>query len=389
MLEEKYQFSTDIIKLFIDQYGTRARDILDALSRPSSFFFIRVNTLKIQPQDLVEMLKREGFKPKMHPHFPDAICLPVQGPFQMENRGKEVRVDKFAAESVFTGSDLYGPGIIGVEKIRKGEIVRIVDPRGKTVGMGIAQRDSKELLKQKEGVAVKILESPYRVPDMRTSPLFENGFWFNQSLPAMVVSRVLDPQPDELIVDLCAAPGGKTTHVAQLMKNRGQIIAIDRSPHRIEKLKQHVKRLGIENVEIIQTRKIKKFLEERNLEKKADRVIVDPPCSALGVRPKLFDETTCKDVENHSNYQKFFLHLAAKIVKPGGFIVYSTCTLTREENELNVQYVKNKFGWRVEKQSPLLGNIGEIGEEKENLQRFYPDVHDTTGYFIALFSAPN
>ncbi|MHA1143808.1 MAG: PUA domain-containing protein [Candidatus Helarchaeota archaeon] len=389
VLVERFSFTPDVITRFNKRYGKRVIPILQALSKPSKYFFIRVNTLKTSTQKVKSILKKEGIHVQSHSTLSEALYFPIEGPFEIKNRGKTVRIAKFAAESVFTGADLFGPGVIGVEKISAGDPVSIVDPHGRLVGYGIALMNSKDLLQQKKGIGIKVLESPYRTPNLKEHSLFIDGYWFNQSLPAMIASYVLAPKPGELVVDLCAAPGGKTTHIAQLMKNEGRIIALDRSPSRTRKLQKNIERLGITNVEIYQTKNIKKKLEELNLERKVDRLIVDPPCSALGIRPKLFDTTTTRNIVDHSNYQKFFLHLAARLVKPSGVIVYSTCTMEPEENELNIKYCKEKFSWKLDEQPIFIGTEGEMGLEKEKYQRFYPDIHDTTGYFIARLKSPH
>lgn len=356
---------------------------MQALSIPPKRFFIRVNLLRTTPEKVQALLSKIGLKSDLYPVIPEALHLPIEGPFEIEGQGKKIRTDKFAAEAVHTGADLYAPGVLQTEKIQRGDPVSIIDPLGNQVGYGISHIDSRDRLRIKQGLAVKVLESKYKIPKLKISSFFEEGLWYHQSLPAMVASRVLDPQPEELIVDLCAAPGGKTTHIAELMKNNGRILAFDRSPNRTLKLRENINRLGIKIVEIFQTRKLKQMIECLKLENKVDRVIVDPPCSALGIRPKLYDDTTTKDILNHANHQKFFLHLAVKLVKSGGTIVYSTCTLEPEENEMNMEYCKNKLGCTIEHTPLALGGEGELGDEKEKFIRFYPDLHDTSGYFIA------
>ena len=171
------------------------------------------------------------------------------------------------------------------------------------------------------------------------------------------------------------------------MKNNGQVIANDRSRNKIEKLKENLKRLGIKNVVPI-VGDAKALLT--NYENSADRVLIDPPCTALGVRPKLYENKTEKDIINNSNYQKYFLHIAKKLTKPEGIIVYSTCTLSPEENEMNIQYMVEKLKLKLVEQSIYIGSSGEMLKNLNSglLQRFYPDIHKTSGFFIAKFEVP-
>ena len=115
----------------------------------------------------------------------------------------------------------------------------------------------------------------------------------------------------------------------------------------------------------------------------ANAVILDPPCSALGLRPTLYYERDEEEFISLSSYQKQFLKVAAKILKSGGLLLYSTCTLTIEENELNIAWAVNKLGLRVKTQLVVLGSYGftDLGPYT---QRFEPDIHDSPGFFIAL-----
>jgi len=189
----------------------------------------------------------------------------------------------------------------------------------------------------------------------------------------------LDPKPGEAIVDLNCAPGGKTSHISQLTQNRARIIGFDRNTQKIQKTKQLMERLGCTNYQLI-CHDSRYVHIDYNI--KADRVLVDPPCSALGIIPKLAIKTTVQNVENSADYQKQFLTAASHITKKDGTIVYSVCTITKEECEDVVGFAQRELGLTLEKQFPLLG---ENGFDQDHLtQRFNPDTHET-GYFIARF----
>jgi 16S rRNA (cytosine967-C5)-methyltransferase len=118
---------------------------------------------------------------------------------------------------------------------------------------------------------------------------------------------------------------------------------------------------------------------------RADRVLIDPPCTALGLRPKVYDFTTSKRICDLADYQKQFIKAACKIAKPGGIIVYSVCTFTIEECERVVEFAEDDCGLKVMEQTPMLGSGGlDIGHSGPLCQRFHPHSHEI-GYFIAKF----
>jgi 16S rRNA C967 or C1407 C5-methylase (RsmB/RsmF family) len=204
----------------------------------------------------------------------------------------------------------------------------------------------------------------------------------------MLVAPILSPKAEETIIDFCAAPGGKSTHIAQLVNNRCQLIAVDRSERRLNHLLTETKRLGISCITPFVGR-AKEFVSQHPTVQ-ADRVLVDPPCTALGVRPKLYDETTLARIQSTASYQRMILDSAVSALRPNGVLVYSTCTLTIEENELNIQYLIDTYGFTLQPQTPFLGSRGLAGEPtvKKLVQRIYPDTHRLPGYFIAKLRKP-
>ncbi len=380
---KKYQFSQDVINLFWEKYGERTEKIIQALKQPSKNYAIRVNTLKVTSEKVIEILQEMNIQAEIHPELDEVVLLPVKGPFSVPEYEKKVVVDKFTAESLIQGADLFAPGVLRASKIRLGDMVTIIDKTGECIAAGKAMMTAREMLQLKKGLAVKILYSRYKIFSIRESQLFKKGYIFDQSFPSILVSKILDPQPYEFVLDLCAAPGGKATHIAQIMRNKGCIIAIDRSKPRIKRIKEHILRLGIKNLQVFHG-------DSRNLPEKyhhcADKILLDPPCSALGVRPKLQVFTTKRDIINLVRYQRQFLEAVANYIKPNGILVYCTCTLTTEENEENIKFLVDNFNCEIIEQSFFYGYPGEKIENLPNwqkLQRFYPDIHDTPGYFIA------
>jgi 16S rRNA (cytosine967-C5)-methyltransferase len=177
-----------------------------------------------------------------------------------------------------------------------------------------------------------ILNSPY---DVHGSPLFERGLLMPQSRASMLVARAVDPRPGERVLDLCAAPGAKTTHLAALMQDRGEVVAAEADPRRAEAIRENAARLGASAV-----RAVTGDATEPAFGDDYDRVLVDPPCSDLGTlqsRPDARWRKSAADVDGLRTLQGRILEAAAQAVKPGGRLVYSTCTISVPENEAQLQ----------------------------------------------------
>jgi 16S rRNA (cytosine967-C5)-methyltransferase len=174
-----------------------------------------------------------------------------------------------------------------------------------------------------------VLEGPF---DVHGSPLWGAGLFLAQSRAAMLVARALAPRPGERVLDLCAAPGGKTTHLAALMEGRGEVLAIERNRHRAGALARTAHRLHASNVRV----EVGDAARARPSGEAFDRVLVDPPCSGLGTlqaRPDLRWRMTPRALAEMARSQAAILAAGAGAVRSGGALVYSTCTISATENE--------------------------------------------------------
>ncbi len=379
-----FVYDEGVISALKRVYGDFYRDFLEAIAKPSSRFYLRVNTLKTSVGEVVDRLRSRGIDVHVDEEISEAIYIPIQGPYKVVLHDKKVIVDKYAAESVYLGSHLYVPGVIRCSNnIEKGDEVSIVSENGVVVGEGIAMLSCSEMLKRKKGIAITIVRSVYRAPSVRELPEYRDGLIYPQSLPAMYVSRVVDPKPGEIIIDMCAAPGGKTSHMVELSRGKAYIFAFDHSRKRINEMKNTLDRLGYRQLVEI-WRADSRYLHIDFPWIKADKILIDPPCSALGVRPKIYDRKSYSDIVSASRYQIQFLVAASKIVKIGGVIVYSTCTVTVEENEDVIErFINENRCFEVIDTGISRGSRGVFGNNKELYTRFHPQMHDTTGYFIA------
>ncbi len=214
------------------------------------------------------------------------------------------------------------------------------------------------------------------------SELFRSGKIVIQEEPAALASLILDPKPGETVVDLAAAPGGKTEHMGELMGNRGTIYAFDVDETRMRRLEELVRRAGITIVKtfVRDGREAPRVLGEEV----ADRVLVDAPCSSDGTiarNPDLRWRLMEGEVAKLAQLQYELLKAALRLVKPGGRILYTTCTLLREENEDVVGRLLEKEGRRVR----LISLEGPYSPGLlPGTMRAWPHVHKTIGFFFAL-----
>ncbi|KAK8450995.1 hypothetical protein SEVIR_6G135800v4 [Setaria viridis] len=444
---------------------------------------------------------------------------------QPDQSVKEIIVSRKCAESVLRGAQVYVPGVLACSShVEKGDKVAVSvaveqpvkdggwavgvtrgtvlqglqtdahyeERKGLYIGQGTAAMSRSGIFRVPHGIAVEMTERVYKLPSF--NDVLE-GEIFLQNLPSVVAACVLDPQPGERILDMCAAPGGKTTAIAILMRDKGEVVALDRShnkvmdilklasemdlncikAYKLDALKsvrktdeatvvgmadghcEAIKTLAEDSdpchatvddratnvVEDSSTTTVaqsdgknpesKRYVSKAELRKNLrrmkngpgrnncsggrvekskgffpnsfDRVLLDAPCSALGLRPRLFaGEETLESLKTHARYQRRMFDQAVKLVRPGGVIVYSTCTINPGENEALVRYALDTYKFlSLASQNPKVGGPGIVGSyelfnktyteewltehEAELVQRFDPSSPvDTIGFFIAKFN---
>ena len=213
------------------------------------------------------------------------------------------------------------------------------------------------------------------------------GHYYIQDLSSCMAVDALDISEDQSALEVAAAPGGKTTFMAQRMRNTGSIVALEPSESRARSMSFNLARCGVYNTCIM----LMDGMRAEKLQGKFDRVLLDAPCSCEGVIAK--DATrktshTPEDVDYCSGRQDRLIEAAARTVTPGGILVYSTCSFAPEENEMVVDRLLQKFNnitvEPLEYGSSGLAKFGsmEFDGRLKNARRLYPHIHDTTGFFI-------
>lgn len=228
-----------------------------------------------------------------------------------------------------------------------------------------------------------ILDNPSSITKLDA---FQKGYFTVQDESSMLSSVVLEPTEGQLAVDVCSAPGGKSTHMAQLMRNKGTVLARDIHPHKLKLIESTAARLGIE---IIKTELMDAAKLDENLVGKADRVLVDAPCTGLGIirkKPDIKYSRNLAEQKTIVELQRQILINASKYVKPGGYLVYSTCTIQPEENLENVKaFLEVNKDYKLVGFKELLPESLEVKTAQEGYIQLYPNKNKTDGFFISKF----
>lgn len=213
------------------------------------------------------------------------------------------------------------------------------------------------------------------------------GYYYLQEAASQIPVQILAPKEGEVVLDCCAAPGGKTTQIAQYMNNGGQIIALESKNHRMQSLKSSLERIGVENC-VAYLMDAKKM---SSLRIQFDKILLDAPCSGNYVTDRRwFEKRNIKGMQENAKVQRELLKEAVKSLKIGGVLVYSTCSLEPEENELNMDWALKNLPIELQKTELQIGDEGltevfgqKLNEEIKKCRRFWPWKTRTEGFFIA------
>jgi len=218
------------------------------------------------------------------------------------------------------------------------------------------------------------------------SSWFQEGFCTSQDESSMLVAPALHLTPNLRVLDACAAPGGKTTHMAELMGNQGEILACDVHPHKRELIEQNAKRLGITIITTMVADAAD--LVDRNVGE-FDRILLDAPCSGFGVirrKPDLKWNKTAEDIKAISEIQYDLLERVAPLLKPDGYLVYSTCTIDSQENQDVVErFIAEHPEYELDKSlaEDLPTGLTEKIDASKGYVQILPHHFSSDGFFIA------
>lgn len=265
-------------------------------------------------------------------------------------------------------------------------------PPAQTVRVNVTKATVEQVLTTLEREGVKAKRSEY-VPECiyllsgqaaRTGA-FRNGLITIQDESSMLPATVLNPRPGMKVLDMCAAPGGKTTHMAEKMNNEGSILATDLHPKKLDLIEENTERLGLSIVQTapIDGRKAAEYLKAEDY----DAILVDAPCSGLGVMRRKPDIKYTKREEDLQSLQTIQLNIlknAVQLLKVGGKLVYSTCTVDKEENEGTVKaFLAN----HPEMEAVALENLPEqlMTKQQDGMLQVFPQDIGSDGFFVAAF----
>ncbi|ASW42969.1 16S rRNA (cytosine(967)-C(5))-methyltransferase RsmB [Clostridium isatidis] len=216
---------------------------------------------------------------------------------------------------------------------------------------------------------------------IENNELFQQGYITVQDESAMLVAPLLDLKEGDTVLDLCAAPGGKTTHIGELLNNTGRVLAFDLHENKLSLIIDNAERLGLNNIEAYQMDAAKLNTDYISF---ADKVLIDVPCSGLGIirkKPEIKWNKTRQQLKDLVQIQRDIMENAWQYLKPEGILIYSTCTLNKEENEENIEWFLSKYK-DAEIEKIFIGKNNNFLYSKEGCLTILPN-ESMDGFFIA------
>ena len=278
---------------------------------------------------------------------------------------------------------------------RLGGVVKPVELK-QSIRVNTLAMPEKDIVSRLESLGVSLSKVPYTkfgyfIDKSRFSvgAIAESllGYYFLQGSASQIPVEVLDPKPNELVLDCCASPGGKTTQLSQFMDNKGTIIVLEKQKHRLPAVLNNLERMHCHNCIVFHMDALK--AERLNLQ--FDKILLDAPCSGnFASEPNWFEmHRNFNTVSNRAELQRDLLAAVLKVLKKDGVLVYSTCSLEPEEDELNMQWLLDNFKVKLERVDSI-GDSGitnvfgrKLNPQISNCRRLWPHKTNTEGFFIA------
>ncbi len=314
--------------------------------------------------------KQEIKLPKKHDDVVNYLSIKYSHPIWMVNRWIKEFGEEFT-ENLCRANNLSPRLNIRVNtlKIDREELIKILRNKNLVVEKTRYSHD---------GI---IITNPKRITELNE---FRDGYFTIQDESSMLVAQIMNPLEGSRVIDLCSAPGGKTTHIAQKMNNKGLIIARDIYNHKLKLVENNCERLGID---IIKTQNFDALKFDKDLEGKMDYCLVDVPCTGLGLirrKPEIKWNKKEEDIKNIVEIQYKILENGSKYLRQGGILIYSTCTIEKHENIQNVnRFLQNNKKFKLLPFDDIVDIKTYIKEYKEGYIQLFSNIHKTDGFFIA------
>ncbi len=270
-------------------------------------------------------------------------------------------------------------------------LIAFLEKDDTTIRVNTCKTDVKALKEKLESQGITVEDAPYVDEALRISGFnyldsmaeFRDGLFTIQDVSSMLVGKVAGVKSGDYVIDVCAAPGGKSLHVAELLKGTGYVEARDLSENKVELIRNNIERMGFVN---IAARTKDALVFDELSEEKADIVLADLPCSGLGVIGNKVDlkyKMSATAITELEELQRNILAVVNRYVKLGGVLIYSTCTINPGENIDNVRWFAKTFNFELESISEYLPEALRSETTDEGYIQLLPSIHDCDGFFVA------
>lgn len=369
-LAEKFGYRPYMIERYYSMFGVEETLEFLTINESISPLAIRINSLKTDPQTVANSLRMKGYQLTPSEQIPYAYII--------EQDAKSEEILQKSSTSPEYQQHGFERDHDTLKELEWGRPSYLEEDY-------LIDEEKRQDIKSSQHLREK------QIATLGSTNEYLMGYYYIQDLASMFPSYYLSPQPDDFIVDMCAAPGGKTTHLAQIMENQGHIFALDNNKKRIKSLIYNVRRCGIMNTTVL-------LLDASSTHKQGfhpNKILLDAPCTGEGlIRDDSARKTnkTPTDITGMMRKQHSLLHSAVKSIKPGGRIMYSTCSIAPEENEFVIQKVLDSNPdieiVSVNDEWGLPGYINVFGmdlsEDLLKARRLFPHIHNTIGFFYCL-----
>lgn len=264
-----------------------------------------------------------------------------------------------------------------------------------TLRVNILRTTEKKLIARMKSIGATLKKVPFTRYGYEVTSKFSAGaiqehflgYYYMQEAAPQVAVDVLNPKSGDLVLDCCAAPGGKTTQISEWMGGKGRIIALEKKRHRIPSALHNLERMHTPNVIVYEM----DAANAGRLQLMYDKILLDAPCAGNYVTDKdWFNKRDLEGIRKSAAIQRRLLAEMVKVLKPGGIMIYSTCSLEPEENELNMQWLLNRGDIKLEDTKLKIGDLGlttvfgkKLDKSIARCRRFWPHKTKTQGFFIA------